>query len=87
MEANLWQNVPNVERKSLLKNLGRWLADLTKQEKEWNLQSACASAVAKPSGRQLASRKSDLIKNQKKTSLFSLDLTVLNISNYCEETQ
>jgi hypothetical protein len=36
MEANLWQNVPNVEKKWLLKKLGRWLADLTKQEREQN---------------------------------------------------
>jgi hypothetical protein len=64
-EANLWQNVQRVAKKLLLKNLGRWLADLTKREREWNLQSACASVVGRPSGRYLASRKSDLLKINK----------------------
>ncbi len=32
-----------------LKKVERWLADLTKLEREWSL--ACAGAVAKPSGR------------------------------------
>jgi len=38
MEANLWQNVQRVVRKLHLKNLGRWLAGLIKQERERNLQ-------------------------------------------------
>ena len=52
------------------KKLGRWLANLTKRERGQNLQSACASAAAKPSEQQSASRKSNLLKEQKPLFLF-----------------
>jgi hypothetical protein len=68
--VTLWLNVPRAVRKLLLKNLGRWLVGLTRQEREWNLQSACASAVAKPSEQHLASRKSDLLESQNELSIF-----------------
>jgi hypothetical protein len=70
MEANLWQNVQNVEKKSRQKRLGRWLAGLIKLERGRNLQSVCASAAAKPSGRQSANRKSNLRKDFKQLFLF-----------------
>jgi hypothetical protein len=69
MEANLWQNVQNVEKKSRQKRLGRWLAGLIKLERGRNLQLVCASAAAKPSGRQSANRKSSLRKDFKQLFL------------------
>jgi len=51
-EIKTWRNVQSVEKKFNLKKPRRWLADLTKQEREQELQLACVSAVAKPSERQ-----------------------------------
>jgi hypothetical protein len=75
MEASLWQNVPNVEKMWLLKKLGRWQAELTKLENACNWKSVCASAAAKLSGRYLASRKSDLLKNRKTLSIISITIS------------
>jgi len=80
MEANLWQNVQNVEKKSRQKRLGRWLAGLTKLERGRNSQLAYASAAAKPSGRQSANRKSNLRKDQN-NSFFFLTQPFSKISN------
>jgi len=72
MEANLWQNVPNVEKKWLPRKLGRWLANLTKRERKQNLQSVCASAAAKPSEQYSTNRKSDLLSYKKQLFLYFL---------------
>ena len=70
MEANLWQNVQRVEKKLFLKNLGRWLEGLIKQEREQSLLLVCVSAVAKPSGPHLTNRKFNWLKIEKKLFIF-----------------
>jgi hypothetical protein len=59
-----------VEKKFNLRKTGKWMEDQTKQEKEWNLQSAYASAAVKPSEQQSASRKSNMLKDKKSLFLF-----------------
>ena len=79
-ETKTWQNVHSAEKKFNLRKPGRWLADQTKQEREQNLQSAYASAAAKPSEQQSASRKSNLLKDQTLPLLLFASNQFLNVS-------